>query len=37
MQGDLEIPCAVKTKLIGKKNNKEILAQYLEMVQTHYS
>ena len=37
MQGDLEILCAVKAKLIGTKKNKEILAQYLEMVQTHYS
>ena len=33
----LEIPCVVKAKLIGTKENKEILAKYLEMVQNHYT
>ena len=37
MQGGLEIPCVVNAKLIGTKKNKEILAKYLEMVQTHYT
>ena len=37
MQGCLEIPCVVNAKFIGKKNNKEILTKYLEMVQTHYT
>ena len=36
MQGGLEIPCVVNTKLICTKKNKEILPKYLEMVQTHY-
>ena len=35
VQGGLEIPCVVNAKLIGTKKNKEILAKYLEMVQTH--
>ena len=39
VQGGLEIPCVVNAKLIliGAKKNKEILAKYLEMVQTHYT
>ena len=37
VQGVLEIPCLVNAKLIGTKKNKEILAKYLEMVQTHYT
>ena len=37
VQGGLEIPCVVNAKLIGTKKNKEILAKYLEMVQTHYT
>ena len=37
VEGGLEIPCAVNTNLIGTKKNKEILAKYLEMVQTHYT
>ena len=37
VQGSLEIPCAVNAKLIGTKKNKEILAKYLEMAQTHYT
>ena len=37
MQGSLEIPCVVNRKLIGTKKNREILAKYLEMVQTHYT
>ena len=37
MQGGLEFPCVVNAKLIGTKENKEILAKYLEMVQTHYT
>ena len=37
MEGGLEIPCAVNANLIGTKKNKEILAKYLEMVQTHYT
>ena len=36
VKGGLEIPYAVNAKLIGTKKNKEILAKYLEMVQTHY-
>ena len=36
VQGGLEIPCVVNAKLIVTKKNKEILAKYLEMVQTHY-
>ena len=37
VQGVLEIPCLVNAKLIGTKKNKEILAKYLEMVQSHYT
>ena len=37
VQGGLEIPCVVNTKLIGTKKNKEILAKYLEMVHAHYT
>ena len=37
VQGGLEIPCVVNAKLIGTRKNKEILAKYLEMVQTHYA
>ena len=37
VQGGLEIPCVVNEKLIGTKKNKEILAKYLEMIQTHYT
>ena len=37
VQGGLEIPCVVNAKLIGTEKNKEILAKYLEMVQTHYT
>ena len=37
VQGGLEIPCVVNAKLIGTKKNKEILAKYLEMAQTHYT
>ena len=37
VQGVLEIPCVVNAKLIGTKKNKEILAKYLEMVQTHHT
>ena len=37
MQGGLEIPCVVNAKLITTRKNKEILAEYLEMVQTHYT
>ena len=36
VQGGLEIPCVVNAKLIGKNKNKEILAKYLEMVQTYH-
>ena len=36
MQRNLEIPCFVNASLIGTKN-KEILAKYLEMVETHYT
>ena len=35
LQGGLEISCVVNANLIGTKKNKEILAKYLEMVQTH--
>ena len=41
VQGGLEILCVVNAKLIGAKKNREILAKYLEMVQTkaqtHYA
>ena len=37
MQGGLEIPCVANAKLITTKKNKEIVAEYLEMVQTHYT
>ena len=37
VQGVLEIPCLVNAKLISTKKNKEILAKYLEMAQTHYT
>ena len=36
MQGDLEIPCVVNAKVIGTKKNKETIAKYLEVIQTHY-
>ena len=36
VQRNLEIPCFVNASLIGTKN-KEILAKYLEMVETHYT
>ena len=35
VQGGLEIPSVANAKLIGKKKNKEMLAKYLETVQTH--
>ena len=35
VQGGLEIPCFVNAKLISKKKKKEMLAKYLETVQTH--
>ena len=37
VQGGLEIPCVANAKLITTKKNKEIVAEYLEMVQTHYA
>ena len=37
VQGGLQIPCVVNAKLIDTKKNKEILAKYLKMVQTHYT
>ena len=37
MQGGLEIPCVVNAKLIGTKKNKDFLAKYQEMAQTHYA
>ena len=37
VQGGLEIPYVVNAKLISTWKNKEILAKYLEMVQTHYT
>ena len=33
--GGLEIPSVANAKLIGKKKKKEMLAKYLETVQTH--
>ena len=37
VQGVLEIPSVVNAKLMGTKKNREVLAKYLEMVQTHYT
>ena len=37
VQEGLKIPCIVNAKLIATKKNKEILAKYLEMGQTHYT
>ena len=36
-QGVLEVPSVVNAKLMSTEKNKEILAKYLEMVQTHYT
>ena len=35
LQGGLEISCVVNAVLIGAKKNKETLAKYFEMAQTH--
>ena len=37
MEGGLEIPCVVNSKLIGTKKNTEISAKYLEIVKTRYT
>ena len=37
VQGGIKIPCVVNAKLIGTKKNKEIIATYLEMFETHYT
>ena len=37
VEGGLEIPCVVNSKLIGTKKNTEISAKYLEIVKTRYT
>ena len=37
MHKGLKIPCIVNAKIVATKKNKEIVAKYLEMGQTHYT